>query len=186
MQFNVNVNGPQGDLWPDYTDPHGAGGENVIARAQAYVRGDVAMRAIDGTHTATGLDFTKDYDDLSVSPATYDWRRNVFVPVTTAEASNYADVYCFTGPVGQNFEGRAVRVGRVKVKCNLASATVTAGAAFKVTNGQTYLTPATAASSGAARIVARATKRQTAPGTGVQLVECYFCGIGAGAGVRFT
>jgi hypothetical protein len=171
----TNIHGPSPDLFIDYTDPYSAAGDPVIGQARAWERGDVGMRAIDGTHTATGLDYTVD-----------GWQRHYFVPVTTAEKHNFKDVAVFTGPCAQGGEGRAVRQGRVVVKCNLGSATVTADMAFKVTNGQVYLSPADAASSGAARIVARATRNQVLPGTGVQLVEVIFDGIGPGYGVRFT
>ena len=182
--MSVIVNGPQADLWPDYSDPMTAGGEPVVGRGRAWARGDVGMRAIDGIHSATGLDYTKDYDDPIAG--TINWKRNLFLPEISTEEGGSQDVYVFTGAAGQNRNGRAVRFGQLYVKVNLASATVTAGQKFKLTDGQVHLSPAQAGSSGAARIVARAAKAQTAAGTGVQLVLVEFIGVGAGLGVRFT
>lgn len=184
MQFGVNVNGPQGDLWPDYTDPFGGAGEPIVGRGRAWARGDVAMRGIDGIHSDAGCDFTKDYDDAAAE--TKDWRRNVFLPQTDDENGASQTVYVVTAGFAQDAEGRGFRVGRGYVKCNLASTTVTAGMKFKLTDAQVYLSPAEAGSSGAARIVAKATKRQTFSATGVQLVEVYFVGEGPGLGPRFT
>lgn len=185
----IGINGPIHELWPDHSDPHTNGGEPVYGRGRAWARGDVGMRARDGidaeiaaTSTVKGFVYSKDYDD----PAnrTVAWNRNLFLPEITLEEGGYHPAYVFTGPCGQNLEARAVRFGRLYVKCNLASVTVTAGMPFKLTDDQVHLSPAEAGASGAARIVARATRRQTLPATGVQLVLVEF--NGDGPWVRFT
>lgn len=183
-RMGVTVNGPQHELWPDHTNLYSQGGEAVVARGRAFAYGEVGMRAIDGIHTATGLDYTKDYDD--VAAGTIDWNRNLFLPEISTEEGGSQDVYVWTKGAAQDKEGRAVRYGLVYVKCNLASTTVTAGMKFKLTDAQIYLSPAQAGSSGAARIVFRASIRQTFSAIGVQLVLGQFVGSGAGHGVRFT
>lgn len=180
----IGVNGPQHELWPDYSDEFTAGGEPVVGRGRAWARGDVGMRGIDGIHSDAGCDYTKDYDDRTLG--TVAWNRNLFLPEISTEEGGSQDVYVFTGAAGQDKEARAVRFGRLYVKCNLAATTVTANMKFKLTDGQVYLSPAQAAASGAARIVARAVRRQTFGATGVQLVLVEFVGFGAGLGVRFT
>ena len=188
-RLGIQINGPQSEYWPDFMDAPSTQGEPLWGRARAWARGDVGMRAIDGVDAEVagsasvwGFAYTRTADNPALF--TVDWRKNIFVPTTGIEAAQNTPVYVLTGPCAQNKKVRGTRFGTVWVKADLASVTVTAGMRFKLVNAQVHLAPAEGA--GAGRIVARATHRYTAPGTGVQLVPVEFIGEGAAFGIRLA